>query len=47
LLSAAAALRVTVDIPTLATREPLAGIVIGVAGALAWAGLAVFALLLV
>jgi hypothetical protein len=47
LLNAAAALRVAADFPIPAAREPVAGILVGVAGALAWAGLAVFALLLV
>ena len=47
LLNAATAVRVAADFPTLATREPMAGIVVGVAGVLAWAGLAIFALLLV
>lgn len=47
LLNAAAALRVAADFPIPAAREPVAGILVGVAGALAWAGLAIFALLLV
>jgi len=47
LLNAAAVLRVTADFPTLATSEPIAGAIVGVAGVLAWAGLATFALLLV